>query len=272
LVRKNLGRLDVNFSPVSNGANTFAQLLKLLVGLRHGVLPGGGQGAAREIVDEPPPEDELRPQFRRSQYALSMLYFVKKVAMPTKKTIDVYRFDELAPKVKTRVIEKFRPQMWDSSDSESLNEWFADRLDEVGLPSKKIGWSLSNSQGDGVAFYGRIDLREYLEKNKLKSKYAELFQDDFSSYVELSIDKVGPHMYDHWNTMRVEWDTRTDPTPKQKQLLNDLQEHIREQTKDLSREFEKAGYADIENKTGDEAIEEFLEANDYEFKENGDQA
>ena len=39
--------------------------------------------------------------------------------------------------------------------------------------------------------------------------------------------------------------------------------------KDVSRELEKAGYADIEYREGDEQIAEMIRANNYEFDVNG---
>lgn len=74
--------------------------------------------------------------------------------MPRKVELKVYSFDELSPTAKARAIEDYRPHAWDQADSDVLNDLFKERLDEVGLPTKKLAWSLSYSQGDGVGFYG----------------------------------------------------------------------------------------------------------------------
>lgn len=190
--------------------------------------------------------------------------------MPTEYTATSYKFHELSPKAKERAIEKGRQWLWDDVDAKDLTEWFSERLEEVGLPSEDVRWRLSYSQGDGVAFYGKMDLEEYVAKNKLKSKYKDLFKDDFEAYVTFEIDRRGSGNYDHWNTMRVEcYASHRDPTQKQAELLDELREHVQEQAATVSREFERAGYDAIENKTSDEAVAEYLEANDYDFDASG---
>lgn len=190
--------------------------------------------------------------------------------MPTQRTIDVYKFEELSPQAKKHAMEKTRQYLMEDYDSKRLTESFAEQLDEVGLPSDKIYWQLSYSQGDGVGFYGRIDLDEYLEKNRLKSKYAGLYEDDFNAYLVFEIEQVGSGRYYHANTMRVELHSRgQDPTPKQDKLLDSLREHVQEQVRELSRQFEKQGYDDLEYTSSDENVVDFIEANEYEFDAAG---
>ena len=190
-------------------------------------------------------------------------------AHATKREIDVYTFDELSPKAKERAITDYRHSgaAFDSSDTELLSETFRDQLKEKGLPYDDVRWRLSYSQGDGVAFYGQFDLGEYLRANKLKSKFPAIARvaDDVSA----DIEKIGPHMYDHWNTMRVHLEPQVDLTDIQKTELARLRELIADDIKDVSRELEKAGFADIEYREGDEQIAEMIRANDYEFDVNG---
>lgn len=190
-------------------------------------------------------------------------------AHATKREIDVYTFDELSPKAKDRAITDYRHSgaAFDSSDTEMLSETFRDQLKEKGLPSDDVRWRLSSSQGDGVAFYGQFDLKEYLSANKLKSKFPALTRvaDDIAA----NIEKIGPHMYDHWNTMRVHLEPQVDLTDGQEAERARLKEQLASDIKDVSRELEKAGYADIEYREGDEQIAETIKANDYEFDVNG---
>lgn len=86
-----------------------------------------------------------------------------------------YKFEELSPTAKKRAIEKFQQYAHEDFDVKQLTETFKERLDEVGLPSDDIRWSLSYSQGDGVGFSGHIDIKDYLKKNKLSKDYASLF-------------------------------------------------------------------------------------------------
>ncbi len=197
-----------------------------------------------------------------------------------------YKFSELDPKTQERVIEKFRRILHEHFDVAQLTEWFKDRLNEVALPSDKVYWSLSWSQGDGVGFYGSINVEDYLEKNNLKSDYPLVVKADSEGRISISI--VGDGRY---HTMRVDCDISGSCEPCEhedceehpeiaeacerdreeslKAEFEDLCSHIEDHVKTMASELEKAGYADIEYQTGDEAIGEFLESNDYKFDEDG---
>ena len=182
--------------------------------------------------------------------------------MPTKRTIDVYKFDELTGKARTRALDEARQYLSENFDADMLTDFFKERLDELGLPSKKISWSLGYVQSDGVGFHGRIDLKDYLTKNKLKTKYAELLQDN----IDITVDLEGRDNH----TGRVECEVRGNPTPKQENLVDELSSEIKEHAYQVARELEKAGYADIEYQTSEPQVIEFLESNDYDFDVNGD--
>lgn len=94
---------------------------------------------------------------------------------------ETYKFDELSSDAKKHAIERWREKgwTWDDSDTESLTENFKEQLEELALPHDKVWWSLNYSQGDGVAFEGKIDIKEYLKKNNLFRDYASLFAPAF---------------------------------------------------------------------------------------------
>lgn len=180
-----------------------------------------------------------------------------------------YSFDELSPMAKDRAITNYRHSgaAFDQDDTEMLAETFRDQLKEKGLPSDDVRWRLSHSQGDGVAFYGNVDLKEYLRANKLKSQFPALSRvaDDIGA----NIEKTTSH-YDHYNTMRVYFEPQIDLTDRQQAELDKLEKLIGEDIKAVSRELEKAGYAEIEYREGDEQIAETLRENDYSFDVDGD--
>jgi hypothetical protein len=150
-----------------------------------------------------------------------------------------------------------------------LTEVFQEELQRLGLPSEDIRWRLSSSQGDGVAFYGQLDLDDYLKANKLVGRYKGLkpVLDD----IRVTIEKHRElHMYDHYNTMVVDLDAYgLDLTAKQERLLEDLEAEIKDRIVDVSHKLEKIGYDEIEWRTSDEAIAETLEANEYEYDAAG---
>ena len=192
--------------------------------------------------------------------------------MPKIREIQVYSFSELSPAAQKKAIEKWQRLEHENLDSDRITEMFKERLEEKGLPSKDINWSLSSSQGDGVAFYGTLSTTKYVEKNNLKKKYqsiAGLFMD-----INASIEPVGGRRYSHANSMKLEMDVESsssDLTPAQTKLLRELHDHIADDIKKTSREFEKDGYKEIEYMTSEENAKETIEANEYEYDVNGNQ-
>lgn len=53
-------------------------------------------------------------------------------------------------------------------------------------------------------------------------------------------------------------------------IINDFQTFVSEWVKDTSRELEKMGYGEMEYRQSDENIIEFLDANEFEFDEDGE--
>jgi hypothetical protein len=125
-----------------------------------------------------------------------------------------------------------------------------------------------------MAFYGPVDLEEYLRKNRLLGKYRPLLEGNASVSIE---GHLGHHH--HWNSMDVqveyegpearEGPKEWAPGVRESRLAEKLREHINEQVKDVSRRLEKAGYEEIEYIEGDEQISDTLIANDYDFTEEG---
>jgi hypothetical protein len=189
--------------------------------------------------------------------------------MPTKREIEVYGFDELSTKAKAKAIDKHREHAWDTNDTEAILDMFADRLSDLALPIDDIRWRLSSSQGDGVAFYGLFDLIDYLKANKLKKKFGVLLagREPAAEEMRANIEKVGPHMYDHWNTMRVTLESQRDLTKAQEKALYDLEEHLNAHVKTVSRELEKLGYAEIDFRSSDEEMAAQMEH--FEFDVDG---
>lgn len=103
-----------------------------------------------------------------------------------------YKFGELSPRAQKHAIEYFQKLQYEDLDTRFLTEQFEEKLDELGLPSDKISWSLSWSQGDGVVFPGRFDVKEYLEKNNLRDAYASLFVPSY--FDEEESGEISPEM------------------------------------------------------------------------------
>jgi hypothetical protein len=159
----------------------------------------------------------------------------------------------------------------DSVQVDMVSEDFAYHLSEEKLPVDDIRWRLSNCQGDGVAFYGNVDLEEYLTKNKLRTKYRSLIKYNQDYGIGINISK-SQSFYDHHNTMTVyveQEDFSHDPTAKMYALMGELEDHLVEKVTGLSHLLEKKGYESFEYANSDKVIEEDITCNDYDFEESG---
>lgn len=115
--------------------------------------------------------------------------------MPEERAIEVYTFKELSETPQEIALGKIAEQIqyW---RNDSLYEQFADKLREWGFPTEKIEWSLGYSQGDGVAFYGPVDVETYCKKVGIDSSPFE------GEVVTITRNQFGVH-YSHFNTMDV---------------------------------------------------------------------
>ena len=208
--------------------------------------------------------------------------------MPRKEEHLIYKFEELSPEAKKRAIEEYKNRGWDwdEHDTDALKEYFEQELEGLGLPNGDVRWSLSYSSGDGVAFYGKVDIKEYIIRSDI-SEYFPLIDALANDEAEIVIEiekRQAYHMYDHWNTMvvssyvntyddpgvpgRKRWPQRVG-RPAIERLTRRLAEHIQTHVKEVSHKLEKAGYGEMEYKGSDAVISDNITANDYEFEEDG---
>jgi hypothetical protein len=148
---------------------------------------------------------------------------------------------------------------------------FAETLKEWGFPHDQVEWSLGYCQGDGVAFYGTINIPTYLRKTKQTTKFRSLLNSpivDIRAYIEKN--SYGYH-YSHYNTMSVlvDADFELSATDNQCKLAKLLEESLEEHVVEVSQTLERMGYAKLDYITTREYIVEQIEINEYEFTEDG---
>ena len=186
--------------------------------------------------------------------------------MPQEKTIKVYRFTELSEEVQNKLIEKCREDgIYNDFQTQDISEDFRNRLEELGYGETKVGWSLSYSQGDGMAWDGSVsgsDLKTL--RDRLFSKghtVRRVLNSRVLDNLSMTVKQSG-HYY-HWNSMNVEIDNADYryETPAQEAAIVQFREAIAEDVKDTSRMLEKEGYAAIEYNESDEVIRENIIAN-----------
>lgn len=211
-----------------------------------------------------------------------------------KEVINLYKFEELSDNAKKNAIENYRISMDWIIESDLITEMFKEKLKNMGYPTDDLEWRLSYSQGDGVAFYGEVDIDKVIERLKHKGYdlnydlYRAIDSENLAIIARIYRNSFGYH-YSNYNTMEVEidgdsietmmeylyedLDSDTDEyVDKYNEIYNfllDLKDCIHSDIKDVSKELEKEGYSDIEYYSSDECIAETLIANEYKFTEDG---
>lgn len=191
----------------------------------------------------------------------------------------VYYFEELSEEAKKKAIEDYRRiGTWEQWDNDVLSEYFKERLMEYGFYSDvRIEFSLGYCQGDGVAFYGEIDFSIWLKNHqdhftKKELKRLEWLNYEFGIGLSTTRNSYGYH-YSHYNTMDI--NVACDgyiglrDSDLLDEVLNEVEELLKDEVVELSREFERIGYEEIEYKNSDEYIIESIIVNEYEFMEDG---
>lgn len=209
--------------------------------------------------------------------------------MPKTYKTTTYTYAELpTPEAKKRAVEwarKNENETFSDFHATDITRMFYEKLSALGYPCHDpdarddhrrtrahgdangcIEWSLSHSQGDGVAFYGPVDMEIVAKRVLTPEDYAawKTLHDDGDITVKLVRNGFG-HRYSHWNTMTVSIESNSGDSA----LLQRIEDAITEDVRKTSRELESAGYKEIEYKLSDPVLIEGLMNNDDEFYADG---
>lgn len=196
--------------------------------------------------------------------------------------VNLYSVNELTGKARDKAIEAGREWHNATFDSDDMTTQLTEYAHEKhGVKSTECNWSISFSQGDGVAFYGTIDLDELAKKHENVKKIIDAAAE---IDVTLSVTSEGRNSrYHHWNSMTVSAEHDTgyrysdkyrdeDEGPledKADKLANELQEAVADILKAASRDTHSWGEKCVLADSEDDSIVELLEANEWEFDVNG---
>lgn len=196
--------------------------------------------------------------------------------------VKLFGIRELTGKAKNKAIEAGRQWHDETFDSDDMTEQLKERAEEkFGVVTPTCYWSLSFCQGDGVAFYGNVDLVKLAEKH---ANVKAILDAAAELDVTLTCSSEGKNnRYHHWNSMTVEVEHDTgyrysdkyrdaDEGPleeKADKLATDLQEAVATILKAASRDTQSWGENCILAASEDDAIVDLLEGNEWEFDENG---
>lgn len=175
------------------------------------------------------------------------------------KTITLYTFDELNKEQKKEVLDKYR-------DFNAEGDWYSDnvttpweeKLERIGFTGARIFFSGFGSQGDGACFTSGVDLMklgQFLGYNKpFMAKLKRLVE---AGEIEAGITDLGG-LYNHELTKRFAF---CEDEPK------DIIERMEKDGEEARLKLCKRIYKDLEKeyseRTSDEELTEFFEANDH---------
>lgn len=190
-------------------------------------------------------------------------------------------FSELSEEAQEFAIscEREDSDRFDWDDAEFLTEDFKTQLAEFGFEDTEVYWSLGYCQGDGVAFYGRVDAENLKEKD---SNIKPLLEQLEASGDEISIEITGRNNhYHHHNSMTVEVEFENEIDDEDlpsrlkialSALREELEDYLGDKVKEISRELEKSGYAEIEYRYDENTIRHELLDCEHLYEKDGTRA
>lgn len=160
-----------------------------------------------------------------------------------KVSINLYKLEELDPKVQEKVIKDFRDNLDFPFLDENLNENLKELLKKNKIhivKNLKLYYSLNNCQGDGVCFVGAFNWKNY----------------------KVCINHIG--RYNHEKSTEIILETKNYKIAKES-----VYEDFKKVYFAICQELEKIGYSHIEYEYEEKTIRENIEVNEYEFMAEG---
>ena len=185
-------------------------------------------------------------------------------------SVNLYEFDELAPDIQKKVLEKYRDINTDHDWAEFLVEEFKIKLEAEGYRDPKITWSGFCSQGDGASFTCKsVDLEKWLTNGKWPTLQVLLpFVKD--ERITASIEPNNYHHHHaHSKTIYGTVDTTDIEDKDILEACNTLERYLDTDAKSMSNEFYKQLERCYDDLITDEAIADTIRANEYTFEITG---
>jgi hypothetical protein len=189
------------------------------------------------------------------------------------------KFNELDERTQDKVLEKHYDINVDYQDwHEGVLDYWKEKLEALGIYKPEINYSGFWSQGDGASFTGSIDqwdILTLLSSLKVLKKFRYLVDNIRKDNISLSVtfDRISSH-YSHENTCRTNIDWRVESDLVNYDLVatraRELEEYLEDWRRDTCHEIYKSLETEYDYQTSREQIIESLEANEYEFDEEGD--
>ncbi|MFA5396655.1 MAG: hypothetical protein WC346_11670 [Methanogenium sp.] len=178
----------------------------------------------------------------------------------------VYSFAELSKEAKEKAYKDNR--YWNVDGIEwwdFICEDFIERMKCLGyiIRDKDIEFAGFWSQGDGACFEAEIDFKLWIKTfPKLEQKLNKVDLDEIHAIIGRN-----PHHYSHEMCMFGE--TTYEGEKNIDEVLNEIEEELTNDSRNEAKKLYKMLKESYDELTSDESIGESLEANEYEFLEDG---
>ena len=198
--------------------------------------------------------------------------------------VKIYKFDELGEEAKKIAREWYKESM--SNDFQAESEIITENLMETAtdemhnmIKDINVAWSLSNCQGDGVSFTGKIiteNITSFLKLCLGRDLFAsEVEVANFVDYIEFNRNRY--ENYVHKNTVKVtlevdvtEYEYKNHYKKDEiNNILDKFEEAIESKRIEVCNKLEYQGYSEIEYIYSDDSVDDNIICNEYEFYEDG---
>ena len=193
-------------------------------------------------------------------------------------TINTYSFNELSEQTKQKVIEKMHDINTSHEWHEPIYEGIFEDVKEKGFNIEDIYFSGFWSQGDGAMFeYSGIDNKlkeQFINGLKLSNMRKEWLKNNI--YTSANGKHSGHYYHENCCNHVINWEIDNGDIPHYSNFRNwlesfneDFEKFVIDIYKDICRDIYKRLEKEYDYLTSKEAIIETIEANEYEFTENG---
>ena len=193
-------------------------------------------------------------------------------------SVNLYAFEELAPEVQRKVVE--RERFINTDDSywyEPIIEDWTKELEQRGFEQVKILFSGFGSQGDGACFEARINMAAYLAAHHLQAMYPLLAT--YPEYTQVSLQHRGGMYYHERSTVLVPYFNAeavnpngsgiSDEETRVEQEYEALEREISQEAVRLGRHIYTVLEDEFFHQISAEAVKDTLIANEYTYLADG---
>lgn len=178
------------------------------------------------------------------------------------------KFTELNEVQKAKAIENYRNINTDEGFDDCELDDFSTLMAEYGFSNIKISYDTSFCQGSGASFTTEyINLQDYINKTEQQEKYKSLLEFIKDSELTGKVVRL-THHYNHSNTVMADFENLycIDSTPEQDKLIEEFGKELTEFLRTECDKFHRAMETMVLNLNSDEAVQDAIIANDYDFE------